>query len=318
MNILKFKRRPHRYILPVMMISLLSGFFYLQAQKTLKATKFQRPIRGPYFGEKLPGLEPRIFARNIVSTDDHFENSCTFTPDGKEFYFTRNAALKSSGQCRIMVSKYRNGSWSMPEPASFSRGPVDFEPNITPGGSMLFYNRMRPQLKNFKKGLWVIKRVKGEWKSAVFFRPGMFLTATWSGKIYYSDYSNVKDFKIVYCTPTGDVNSRGIPAYSEPKPVEGEVNSPAFDAHSYVDPYERYIIFDSRRDKTKNYNEIYICFRTADGKWGKAYCLGDKLGSGMKMSASVSPDGKFLFYSYKKSIYWVSSKIIDRERWETP
>lgn len=36
-----------------------------------------------------PGGTPELFAPGIVSTDEYFEISCTTTPDGNEFYFTR-------------------------------------------------------------------------------------------------------------------------------------------------------------------------------------------------------------------------------------
>ena len=36
----------------------------------------------------LPGLEPKIFSKNIISKADRFEQYCSFSPDGKEFYFS--------------------------------------------------------------------------------------------------------------------------------------------------------------------------------------------------------------------------------------
>jgi hypothetical protein len=45
-------------------------------------------LSGPYLGQKPPGMAPEVFAPGIVSTAAH-EFSCSFTPDGKEFYFTR-------------------------------------------------------------------------------------------------------------------------------------------------------------------------------------------------------------------------------------
>ena len=46
----------------------------------------------PYLGQKPPGTDPEVFAPGIVSTDDHIEMGCAWTPDGKEFYFDRSVA----------------------------------------------------------------------------------------------------------------------------------------------------------------------------------------------------------------------------------
>lgn len=260
---------------------------------------------GAYFGEKLPGTQPVVFAPGIVSTDDHFENSCTFTPDGKEIYFTRNAGLRSDGECRIMVCKLEKGRWTLPVTASFSSGPVDFEPNITPDGKKLYFNRIHPTDKTFKRGIWVVEREQAGWGEPKFYRSqAMFLTESANGTIYFTDFSDIKNFSIVYSRLSGG-------KYTGPKPVGGGVNSSAFDAHSCISPDEKFIIFDSRRDAQKGYNELYICFRGPGGNWSEAICLGDKLGKGAKMAASLSPDGKFLFYSTNKSINWVSMDVIE-------
>ena len=48
-------------------------------------------LKGPYLGQKQPGMTPEIFAPGIVSTEKFREFSGTFTPDGKEYYFFRFA-----------------------------------------------------------------------------------------------------------------------------------------------------------------------------------------------------------------------------------
>ena len=48
-----------------------------------------RNLTGPYFGQKPPGMTPEVFAPGIVSTDAS-EFSCSFSPEGKSFYFARD------------------------------------------------------------------------------------------------------------------------------------------------------------------------------------------------------------------------------------
>ena len=65
--------------------------------------------------------------------------------------------------------------------------------------------------------------------------------------------------------------------------------------------------------ETKDFNsELYISFRRTDRTWTIPLSLGPKINQGMahRWGQYVSPDGKYLFYSYGTSekdcaIYWV-------------
>ena len=63
---------------------LLQGIFIF-----CQTDKEDHPVlQGPYLGQKPPGMTPKIFAPGIVSTAE-FEFAGTFSPDGKEYFFTR-------------------------------------------------------------------------------------------------------------------------------------------------------------------------------------------------------------------------------------
>ena len=47
-------------------------------------------LENRYFGQKPPGLTPKVFAPSIVSTKESLETVVTFLPDMKEFQFTRS------------------------------------------------------------------------------------------------------------------------------------------------------------------------------------------------------------------------------------
>ena len=50
---------------------------------------FAQGIAGsPYLGQIPPGLEPQIFAPDIVTLQTRSEWTGSFTPDGQEFYFS--------------------------------------------------------------------------------------------------------------------------------------------------------------------------------------------------------------------------------------
>ena len=49
----------------------------------------QTGLKGPYFGQKPPGLAAEIFAPGIISKALGQVIGCTFSPDGKEIYFSQ-------------------------------------------------------------------------------------------------------------------------------------------------------------------------------------------------------------------------------------
>ena len=69
----------------------------------------------PYLGQAPPGNSPVVFAPGLVSTEEH-EFSCTFSPDGTEFYFAR--ATGPYRRKQILVTRVEHGRWSDPVPAS--------------------------------------------------------------------------------------------------------------------------------------------------------------------------------------------------------
>ena len=47
-------------------------------------------IEGPYLGQKPPGSISKVFAPSVLSIE-HRDGNAFFTPDMKEFYFTRRS-----------------------------------------------------------------------------------------------------------------------------------------------------------------------------------------------------------------------------------
>ena len=262
-------------------------------------------LKGPYMGQDPPGLEPVIFAPGIISTAEFMEASCTFSPDGKEIYFTRGKSFQDRPE--IMVSRMEKEGWTVPRVASFSGVHFDFEPNITPDGKKMFFMRFDPKNKSIKRGLWVMERINSGWGKPVFHSPGMFATSTLNGTLYYT---------------ITDKNNRGIVRshlvmgrYTEPEYVFGGVNNPTRYGHPCVSPDESFLILDGRNPDFGNKGDLYVCFRNSDGSWGKVIPFGNKLNYAHKNCASLSPDGKYLFYTHFKSnsetdIYWVDTKVI--------
>lgn len=293
-------------------LSVIS-FFVLLVLVIINAqeTEFSK-LTGPYLGQEPPGMKPEIFAPGIVSTEDCKEFGCTFTPNGKEFYFTRGDI--ELHQNTIMVCQFKNGQWLTPAPAKFSNTYYDDEPHVSVDGKFLFFGseRSKPVVSKSKYGLWMMERSGAHWGEPRYYGIGMYITSTKDHTIYYTVPTENADWEIV--------KARYINGcYTEPELLGGSINSQYFDAHPCIAPDESFLIFDSKRPGAVGGEgdiDLYICFRNEKGLWGEAIHMGDKINSpAQDHVASMSPDCKYLFFAHGKQdrwdIYWVNAKVIE-------
>jgi hypothetical protein len=261
-------------------------------------------ITEPYFGEEPPGLTPKLFAPGLISTYGHFEFACTFSPDGKEFYFTRR---NDRGANVIMVSKWEEEGWTAPDTAAFSY-PGDHEPHITPDGKKLYFgtSRAKPGADQPSYGIWVMDREGDSWSTPEFATDGMYVSATLDGSLYLTDIEGLTEGGIIKL-----VLKNGV--FEKPVRLGRGVNHPTNGIHPFIQPDEEFILFDCQReDGYGGEGDIYVSFRDDDGNWNDAKNLGaDVNGIGVDFCASVSPDGKYIFYTKNRDIYWVSASILE-------
>lgn len=263
-------------------------------------------IMEAYFGEEPPGLTPKLFAPGLISTHGHFEFACTFSPDGKEFYFTRRADER--GNNVIMVSMWKEDGWTAPDTADFSIREGDHEPHISPDGKKLYFGttRIKPGEDRPSYGIWGMNRSEAGWSNPEFAADGMYASATLDGSIYVTDISGQSEGGIIKLGWKED-------GFQGAVRLGGGVNSPENGIHPFIAPDESFILFDChRKDGFGGEGDIYVAFRNEDGSWGKAYNLGAEVnGPGIEFCASLSPDGKYIFYTKNRDIFWVSSRIIE-------
>jgi ankyrin repeat protein len=277
-------------------------------------------LTGKYLGQKTPALTPELFAPGIVSTMYGTEFSCTFSPDGTEMYFTRRIPGKWLN--RIMFMNLEKNKWAAPEFAPFTyeapssaRAFFEFEPNISPDGKRLFYGSRRPLPGkteiNMNTDIWIIDKTDKAWSNPYplnnpfkEYQYMMYVTAANNGFIYFASEGGIYRSKLV----NGE--------YAEPEMLEDAINSPTRAAHPFIAPDESYLIFDARgRTDGLGATDLYISFRNKDGSWTQAKNMGSTINSeNGEICASVSPDGKYLFYAVFKSgysdIYWVDASVI--------
>lgn len=269
----------------------------------------QTGLKGPYLGQKPPGLKKETFASGIVSTKGGHEFSCTFSADGKEFYFNRGMT--------IMVCLWEKEGWTAPEPASFNGDFRNHEPHITADNKRLYFGSMRPnperpEMKN-PYGIWKVERTENGWGEPSYVGYGMYVTTAKDGTIYITDI-DYEDEKKHGIARTKLINGRLGPFEKQ----KGCFLSPAPGRkpgrHPCIAPDESFLIFDSNiigPPGSRNV-QLFICFRKSDGSWGKAINLSQILDTEHNIAASLSPDGKYLFFLAESDIYWVDARIIEK------
>lgn len=252
-------------------------------------------VAGLYLGQEPPGETPMLFASGIVSLPGHTEYSGTFASNGQEYYFYR---FSDSMQATIHVSKVVAEEWTAPEPVDFSAGYAAFEPHITFDNASLYFTWDKG---SELPGIWVTTRELESWSEPQYAGQGMFVSSDSMGNIYVTDMSSVTiDGKTYLAKVTlrdglfDDYQRLDIAAHYGNQ------------AHPCISLDGDYIIFD-----VDSGHYMYVCFKRQDGTWGEAIDLTNHGFDPMAGGATISPDGKYIFFCLNKDIWWVDARIIE-------
>ncbi|MFA4946990.1 MAG: hypothetical protein WC674_00580 [Candidatus Krumholzibacteriia bacterium] len=271
-------------------------------------------LKGPYLGQKPPGITPEVFAPGFVSTPAH-EFSCSFTPDGKEFYFTRRDP--NLNYPVVMTTKLLGGKWTKPGIVPFVEGGMSFEPIVTPDGGRLYFMSGKPVTGQAgpPMNIFYVDREGDGWSAAknagAPFNPAkaMFVSSTSDGTIYATDISQGPGSEAIAVARKIDGEYKALERMSSP------VNAGTQSMYPFIAPDGSYLVFNSRRPEEKMKSVLLVSFRTPDGGWSKPRVIDLGVEAGTPF---VSRDGKFLFFTSgergKSDIYWVSAEVIEALR----
>jgi len=267
---------------------------------------------------QIPMDTPLVFGPDIISTDGAKEFAITFNPEMDEMYFTRR---KPEELNKVYTMKLIDGRWTAPEVAFFSTDSgMNFEPHITPKGDILYFGSRRPlndTIESSGMHQWYLKKTENGWSDPIPLekpfvdRFVMYITSSENNKVYFTSSENGEGGIFSAIREEGqDVSI---------KKMGKEVNTGIDIAHSYIAPDESYMIFDGERSSGFGDCDLYISFKE-NGVWTESYNLGSKINTEQcEMTASVSPDGKYLFFHRggdKKdsgNIYWVDFIQLKKE-----
>ncbi len=259
-------------------------------------------LKGPYLGQKPPGLTPEAFAPGIVSLKG-WEYGGVFTPDTNEFYFLRRNEVSSKQE--FVLFQHENNQWR--ESVVSPRVGQAF---ISPDGKIMHLGKRYKERR--LSGWSEIKGLGSPFEEISIMR----LTSSAKGTLVFDEFARDGNAVLRY--------SRLIEGKREaPKPLSKEINTGRSNAHPFIAPDESYILWDSKREGGYGNSDIYLSFRQQDGSWGEAINLGDKINTdAWEAAASVTPDGKYLFFNRNMGsdkyenvdIFWVDAQVIENLR----
>lgn len=303
-------------------------------------------LKGPYLGQKPPGMTPEVFAPGIVSTGIN-EAALVFSPDGKSMYY--NITHLTHGFTAIVFREQKKGLWTEPRVVSFSGKFNDSDAFISYDSKKLFFTSDRPKENGGEAGnldIWEVERVETGWREPI--NLGAEINSenidvnpcvTRDGTLYFaSNRAGGHGAHDIYRSRLKNGK------YMGPENLGGAINTSNFESSPFVSPDESYIIFNVfvlAEGKTKS--GLHISFKNSDRSWSEAVNMGNVI-SDLKpaMFAFVTYDGKYLFFTNTKvpylpydgkaliyneiiqmynspqngsgDIYWVDAKIIKEMR----
>ncbi|MCC2614678.1 hypothetical protein LJ739_00300 [Aestuariibacter halophilus] len=291
------------------MKTVLTSLLLIGAILPMGAHSHEKPQlpAGPYLGQTPPGLTPEVFAPGVVSTPD-WGDAGRFSPDMKAFYVQRWRSKDGERQKQALTFTQTPEGWQRIEVPGRPRIPF-----VAPDGQTRhFANQYQRRTED---GWSEMQSIGSAFEG---FRI-MSLTVSAQGTYVFDEIGT---------------NGNGLLRYSrwvdgkrhDPKPFGKAINTGTWNAHPYIAPDESYIMWDGERDSGFGSSDLYISFRQADGAWGEAINLGERVNTAAEEGGPmITPDGKYLFFNRmvkpasgdgeaQSDLFWVDARFIDALR----
>jgi len=257
-----------------------------------------------------PDSVPRVFAPGVISIPETVEEGIEFSMYGQEIYFARKSGEGEELNSSVYFMHKTANGWTRAKKAQFSSDSRDAEPAISPEKNTLYFfsERRKPGITSYIGEIWLAKRKNGKWQNATY--PQNVLNETWinslsitkNGELFFSSFRNNKMGVF-----RASVNNGLI---SEPEYLPKEINSLAGVTKPFISRDGSILLFEGQTGGYGN-TEIYISFKTRKGIWEPALKLNENINQTKKeTNASLSPDGKYLFFTRNGDIYWVPLEYV--------
>jgi hypothetical protein len=295
--ILSYKMKTLKSIFAIFNIIGLNTYVFPQSEFPV--------LKGPYFGQKPPGKTPEVFAPGIVSIQDAKYSTISFSAKMDEFYLYR----WDGASAKIMFSRIVNGVWTPLAEVGFTKGYKAMEPHITFDNKRIYFNWDKPVPEGKRETpfkIWYSERIPSGWSDPEYAGIGMFVSSDREGNIFTTDMSSTMTDGKTYLSKV-KLNNGHFINYERLtiQPYSG------VQAHPCIAPDGNFIIFD-----IDSGHHLFASFKQSDGTWSNAIDLTDNGLDIMAGAASLTPDGKFLFFNCKGQLWWVDINMIEDLRFK--
>ncbi|MEQ8523780.1 hypothetical protein [Gracilimonas sp.] len=291
----------------LLLVTLGTGLAEAQSQKNSPEL---------YLGQNPPGSEPLVFAPDLISKADEYEFGSVFSKDASEFFY----GVDIDGKTEIRTTHWDGDKWTEPE-VLISHSAFSFnDPFLSPDESKLYFisNKSENQQSDPKDyDIWYINREEAGWSDPVNAGTPIntesheyYISFTSGGDMYFaSNRAAEPDRSFNFDIYKADFNTG---QFINAVAADSGINSRMYEADVFVSPDESFLIFSSFRKTGLGEGDLYISFKKQDGSWSKAKNMGSVINTeGHELCPFVTKDGKYLFYTSNKDIYWVSADIIE-------
>jgi Tol biopolymer transport system component len=244
-----------------------------------------------YLGQEPPGDTPVVFAPDILGPVG-YRYRLAISPRGDEMYF--------SGDNNILYRlRYDESAkkWAGPEPSPFKGGESSFSPD---GRRLYFINRDPARGSKVALNVWYVERDDtGEWSS-----PKTLGSPVWDQTVHTPVVAANGNLYATGIIRLRFVDGKYQPAEQLDPPVKG--------GHPTIAHDESFLLFDARQPESRA-TDLYVVYRKPDGAWTNPASLGSLINTPEReTNPTISPDGKFLFFTRHGKIYWVGAGVLER------
>jgi len=266
------------------------------------------------FGFPTPGLEPKIFAPDVVSKSDRGEMGCIVSADGNTAYF----GVHNEGWIDIHRIHWDGEKWSESEALVGNKKFGAHDPALSLDETKLYFVHDGYIIKESRRIAdlaYIELNSDGSYSEPIILDAPVntkaleFYTCfTNTGDLVFSsnrDAEERSDFDIYRAKPKND-------GYADIERFPVEINTSHYEVDAYIAPDESYIIYCADRPGGAGRTDLYVNFAKPGGGWTPSVSLGDKVNKkGGELCPFVTRDGRFLFYSRGGQIYWVDARILE-------
>lgn len=252
-----------------------------------------------YFGLEQPGIDPIVFAPEQISYPNRLNETVHFSGDLKHMFVS--VSQDQWNTFKIYYRKFDNGKWSHLALSPFQNG--SFSLGFCPATSNYYY-------VSSDDDIWRTRLLEtGDWEPPVKVMDHLlcdsqfYFSFTQDTVLYYAGYDG--DDRFIF--EAAPVNGQ------YPNSIEVDHVPDLCDEYPFISPDGSFLLTGNTSP-----GDLYVLFRQDDGSFGLPEKLPCSSPDHYEWGPTLSPDGKFIFFSRlvsqdytEANIFWVSSRIID-------